>query len=215
MLCHHHQVPELGLRLELVSANTLSTVQVVSGFGIARESRISEPSVGSKHAGGAGLDLGLRTGPCPAQHTPLYGLVSSSKRNNLYDVALNALPSHVRVRGCVQHALHTRATWRQAGSTHSFTCTLKSTQRQFEPGSHGCTGRRALGETEADTLDVDAEHDAGARLIVECDYCRSCKIVNLFLALALSASSWAAPDPFASLRNRNRIRTRNPTVTGN
>lgn len=74
-----------------------------------------------------------------------------------------------------------------------------------------------LGETEADTLDVDAEHDAGARLIVECDYCRSCKIVNLFLALALalSASSWAAPDPFASLRNRNRIRTRNPTVTGN
>lgn len=62
MLCHHHQVPELGLRLELVSANTLSTVQVVSGFGIARESRISEPSVGSKHAGGAGLDLGWACG---------------------------------------------------------------------------------------------------------------------------------------------------------
>lgn len=164
-----------------------------------------------------GLGLGLRTGPCPAQHTPLYGLVSSSKRNNLYDVALNALPSHVRVRGCVQHALHTRATWRQAGSTHSYTCTHKSTQRQFEPGSHGCKGTREPGETEADTLDVDAEHDAGARLIVECDYCRSCKIVNLFLALALSASasSWAARDPFASLRNRNRIRTRNPTVTGN
>lgn len=59
MLCHHHQVPELGL----VSANTLSTVQVVSRLCNARESRISEPSVGSKHAGGAALDW---TGAGPA-----------------------------------------------------------------------------------------------------------------------------------------------------
>lgn len=121
---------------------------------------------------------------------------------------LNALPSHVRVRGCAQHALHTRATWRQASeqagtaaATHAHTNLRKE---------NFC--RRALGETEADTLDVDAEHDAGARLIVECDYCRSCKIVNLFSLLAHSRSA-AARDPFASLRNRNRIQ--NPTATGN
>lgn len=82
---------------------------------------------------------------------------------------------------CSTHYTHAPPGGRQASTaaaTHAHTNLRKDN-----------FSRRALGETEADTLDVDAEHDAGARLIVECDYCRSCKIVNLFSTLCFSLSS--------------------------